>query len=131
MRLRVSRRARHFGCLVLSLTSCNLAGCTSAQKRLPEHHEGTDFLVVVNDQAFVVRLVTPEPVVLARDRVAGTQPQGIVSGKLAEGDGGFNRDPGSGEHWTWHLIPDTVNFPQLAMEVCDGRPSDVEGALDP
>lgn len=46
----------------------------------------------------------------------------IVSGTLARGDGGFNMP------WTWHLDPDTVRFPEAAIELCDGCPSDVEAS---
>jgi hypothetical protein len=86
-----------------------------------------DFVVQVNQEFFVVRLVDPQLISKAWGRIAGSVPQGIVSGKLADTDGGFNRDPNSQKAWTWHLIPETVSFPQLSMEVCDGRPSDVEG----
>ena len=50
---------------------------------------------------------------------------GVVHGTLAPGDGGVN------DGYSWHLVPETVSFPDLAIEVCDGRPrTDVEGALD-
>jgi hypothetical protein len=44
----------------------------------------------------------------------------IVTGSLAQGNGGFNAP------WSWHLDPDTVRFPEVAIELCDGCPSDVE-----
>jgi hypothetical protein len=44
-----------------------------------------------------------------------------VHGTLRRGDGGFNSP------YTWHLEPGSVTFPDLSMEVCDGRPqSDVQ-----
>lgn len=52
---------------------------------------------------------------------AGTE--GVISGELLPGDGGFN------EPWSWHLDPATVHAPDFAIEVCDGRPSMVEGDL--
>lgn len=85
-----------------------------------------DFVVVVVNEAFVVRLVKPEQIALARARIAGSKPQGIISGRLAAGDGGFNQDPKSKKAWSWHMVPETVSFPQLAEELCDGKPSDVE-----
>ena len=88
---------------------------------------GVDFVVAVNDQHFVLRLVKPADIALARARIKGTARQGIVSGKLVDGDGGFNRDDAGKRKWSWHLDPESIQFPQLAMEVCDGRPSDVEG----
>lgn len=56
---------------------------------------------------------------LAADRV------GVVHGVLVRGDGGFN------DGYSWHLDPASVTFPDLAIEICDGRPrTDVEGDLD-
>ena len=50
---------------------------------------------------------------------------GVIHGTLAPGDGGVN------DGYSWHLVPETVSFPDLAIEVCDGRPrTDVEGDLD-
>ena len=43
----------------------------------------------------------------------------IPTGEVAPGDGGFNAG------WGWHLKPETVRFAEVAMEVCDGKPSDV------
>jgi hypothetical protein len=56
----------------------------------------------------------------------GTIPQRIISGTLADGDGGFNHDPVSGRVWSWHLVPETVSFVEAAIELCDGKPSYVE-----
>lgn len=47
-----------------------------------------------------------------------------ATGELGAGAAGYN-DP-----WNWHLIPATVHTPDLAIEVCDGRPSMVEDDLD-
>ena len=43
--------------------------------------------------------------------------------QLYAGDGGFNSP------WSWHLDPATIEVPDLAIEVCDGRPSMVEADL--
>lgn len=50
--------------------------------------------------------------------------EGVVLGTLAAGDGGFN-DP-----WSWHMVPGTIEVPDVAVEVCDGTPSMVESDLD-
>lgn len=41
----------------------------------------------------------------------------VVLGELASGDGGFNAP------FQWHLVPSTVEFPEAAIELCDGLPS--------
>jgi hypothetical protein len=48
---------------------------------------------------------------------------GVISGQLAAGDGGFNAP------WSWHLVPSSVTAPDLAIELCDGRPSFVQNDL--
>lgn len=48
----------------------------------------------------------------------------VITGEITRGDGGFNAP------WSWHLIPATVEAVDLAIEVCDGCPSFVEGHLD-
>jgi hypothetical protein len=40
------------------------------------------------------------------------------------GDGGYNYP------WSWHLDPDTIQFADAAIEVCDGLPIIVESDLD-
>lgn len=48
-----------------------------------------------------------------------------IHGTVRRGSGGFNAG------YSWHLDPETITFPDLTMEVCDGRPrSDVEGDID-
>ena len=91
-----------------------------------EKMQQVDFVVMVKDEEFIIRLVDEKQIDHARARLAGKEQQGIVDGTLADGDGGFNRDPKSGKNWSWHMVPETVSFPQLTAEVCDGRPSDVE-----
>ncbi|HSJ09992.1 MAG TPA: hypothetical protein VK928_08760 [Longimicrobiales bacterium] len=48
-----------------------------------------------------------------------------LNGSVRRGDGGFNTG------YSWHVDPATVTFPDLTMEVCDGRPrSEVESDVD-
>jgi hypothetical protein len=120
---------RRFWPIIGLVVAVLVAGCASRNPgtaKLQSNEPPHDFVVQVNQEVFVLRLVDPKSVSLARSRVSGATPQGIISGKLADTDGGFNVDPNSQKSWSWHLIPETVNFPQLSMEVCDGRPSDVE-----
>ena len=63
--------------------------------------------------------------VAAADTALAAGRVGVVHGTLARGDGGFN------DGYAWHLVPESVTFPDLAIEVCDGRPrSDVEADVD-
>jgi hypothetical protein len=76
-------------------------------------------------QGELFRILTRDPVVIAQgEALAGTSVQRVVGGNLAPGHGGFN------EPWSWHMRPETVQFSEQAIELCDGCPSFVEDDLD-
>jgi len=71
----------------------------------------------------VFRILLRDSAVIAQARaLIGAADRRIVAGALAQGNGGFNAP------WSWHLDPDTVRFPEVAIELCDGCPSDVEAS---
>jgi len=72
-----------------------------------------------NGEVFRILLRDPSLIRQARALVGAGQ-QRIVTGALAQGDGGFNAP------WNWHLDPDTIGFVEAAVEVCDGCPSFIE-----
>ena len=76
------------------------------------------FLVKVADQSFVLGISDDKVVNDAMDCLAGKKTL-FPSGTIVPGDGGFNIGYG------WHLDPATVRLVEVAMEVCDGLPSDV------
>jgi hypothetical protein len=67
----------------------------------------------------VVRTTDAETIRLAEENRRGRNSRFPI-GTLRSGDGGFNSP------WTWHLDPSSVRFVEIAIEVCDGRPSYVE-----
>ena len=71
------------------------------------------------------RIALTDPVQIARaEALLQSGAEQNVHGTLKRGDGGFNAPYG------WHLDPSTVTFPDLTMEVCDGRPnSDVQSDI--
>jgi hypothetical protein len=85
-----------------------------------------EFIVNVLGERFVIRLATAEQIATARAILAGTQPQRIVFGQLADGNGGYNFDHLSGRVWSWRLVPETITFVEITPEIYDGRPSEVE-----
>ena len=92
------------------------AGCGSPLSPGPD---GAEFIVSVEGERFVVRLLDPETIRLAEDNRLGRN-QKFPIGPLRKGDGGFNGG------WTWHLDPAETRFVDVAIEICDGRPSYVE-----
>jgi hypothetical protein len=81
-----------------------------------------DFEVSVVGEIFVMRTSDPETIRLARENQAGRVSHFPI-GPLRRGNGGFNAP------WSWHLDPREVRMTEAAIEVCDGRPSYVEGHL--
>jgi len=81
------------------------------------------FVIEVVDEHFTVRATTPEAIAdLEQRRLSGQT--GVITGDLATGDGGFNSP------WSWHIEPGTVEVADVAIELCDGRPSMVEADID-
>jgi hypothetical protein len=91
------------------------AGCSASGPDAP----GTDFVVAVEDETFVLRVEDPESVALGFAALRG-EASVFPIGPLREGDGGFNSP------WSWHVEPAGARFTEVAIEVCDGRPSYVE-----
>jgi hypothetical protein len=98
----------------VTLAALLLTGCSNGPSDL-----GTDFVVSVQGETFVMRVHDPETIRLARDNMERRNRRFPI-GPLREGDGGFNMS------WSWHFDPDQVRMTEAAVEVCDGLPSYVE-----
>jgi hypothetical protein len=93
------------------------AGCSSNPSG--PSPESAEFTIDVVGEQFVVRTSDAETIRLAEENRQGRN-QTFPMGTLRAGNGGFNAP------WSWHLDPASVRFVELAIEVCDGRPSYVE-----
>lgn len=96
-----------------------MAGCSSPT----EPGDAADFVVAVSGETFVLRITDPETIRLADENRRGMNSK-FPLGPLRAGNGGFN---GS---WSWHFDPAETRMVDLAIEVCDGRPSYVEAHLE-
>ena len=72
--------------------------------------------LAVGNETFRVALTTPEQIAAARAAQAGGRAR-IPNGRIVAGT-----QVNTG--WTWHL--EDVAFAEATIELCDGRPSDVE-----
>jgi len=81
------------------------------------------FTVEVSGETFRVRATDAATVAALEARMRAGR-RGVINGRLVRGDGGFNSP------WSWHLDPATLDVPDFAIELCDGRPSMVEADLD-
>lgn len=96
--------------LLLSLVT---SGCADGPT-LPSHTAVVTFGVA--DETFRVQLVGEKQIEAARAaRGGGSAP--IPTGRIVPG-------VGVNSGWSWHL--ESVEFVEVAIELCDGRPSDVE-----
>jgi hypothetical protein len=98
---------------------------------LSSHSGAVHFVVVVShsefsNERFVIALNDPVKIETARRILSGAEPQRIVSGALANGHGGFNRDVRTGQPWSWHMIPESIEFVDTTAEIYDAMPSYVE-----
>lgn len=96
-----------------------LAGFAFACSSPTEPADVAEFVVDVSGERFVLRLTDPDTIRAAEDNRLGRNSQFPI-GPLRAGHGGFNQP------WTWHFDPDQTRFVDVAMEVCDGRPTYVE-----
>lgn len=106
-----------FAILVSALSGFLSRSTTAAEaEALPS--KAAYFLVQVQKETFVLAITNEKAIRDATDCLEGRKKL-IPTGKIAIGDGGFNIGQG------WHLLPDSVRMVEVAMEVCDGLPSDV------
>ena len=96
--------------------------CDSEDPLYPDHYPV--FEIEQAGERFRVE-VADEDVAATLDalRVSG-EPASVLMGELVAGDGGFNGPYG------WHLDPETVEVVDMAIELCDGKPSFVEEDLE-
>lgn len=96
--------------------ACALAACDSDSPTQPT--TGAIVTFEVGGERFRAWLTTPEQIDAARAAQAGGPAQ-IPNGRIVDGTG-------VNTGWSWHLTD--VEFAEVTMELCDGRPSDVERA---
>jgi hypothetical protein len=98
----------------LALVASGAAGCTGDEPTGPSQGAYVTFRVA--DEVFRVHITDEEQVEAARRAEDGGKAS-IPNGRIVAGSG-VNLG------WTWHL--EDVEFAEAAIELCDGRPSDVE-----
>lgn len=102
--------------LAAALVAAAATACSSPTSPTPG---AADFVIDVAGERFTLRLANAEAIQQARDNLAGRNTR-FPAGPLRPGHGGFNQP------WTWHLDPIDTRFVEVAIELCDGRPSYVE-----
>jgi hypothetical protein len=80
-------------------------------------------LRVADTEEYRIRLVDPDDIAIAQKLLAGEAAPSIPNGRVVRG----NSDVNVG--YSWHIDPASAEFADMATEVCDGRPSDVENSV--
>jgi hypothetical protein len=101
-------------CAVLLIACALTAACDSPSDPSPSAVVTFD----VVGETFRVQLNDAETIAAARAAQAGG-PATIPNGRIVVG-------AGVNVGWSWHL--EDVEFAEVTIELCDGRPSDVERA---
>lgn len=71
-------------------------------------------------EEYRILLTDPVNIEIAELLLDGELAPSIPNGLIVRGDTGVN------EGWSWSIEPDSVEFADVTMEVCDGLPSHVE-----
>lgn len=114
--------------LRFALTVClmaMLAGCgPMASSSLPPISGAVVVTLRVADaEEYRIRLTDPEDIAVAQRLLAGEAAPRIPNGLVV-------RDaPDVNAGYSWHIDPESVEFADTTIELCDGRPSDVENRV--
>ena len=75
---------------------------------------------VADQGTYKIELITPEQIAHVKELMAGSEEGRIPVGTIVRGDPGVNAP------WSWHIDPQTLEFADATIEVCDGLPEYVE-----
>lgn len=105
---------RHVVLSALMVVSLVVAGCGDDPSPAPS--PARTATVEVSGETYRIALTTEDLVRAAEAAKAGTGPR-IPNGRIVMGTG-------VNTGWSWHV--EDVQFADVTIELCDGRPSDVE-----
>lgn len=93
---------------------------TTPPSSAPSNPVGVVVTVEAGGETYRILLTEPDDIANARALLAGTATATIPNGRVVRGDAGVNTG------YSWHIDPDDVEWAEVTMELCDGKPSDVE-----
>ncbi|HWH36172.1 MAG TPA: hypothetical protein VNT28_00160 [Candidatus Limnocylindrales bacterium] len=74
----------------------------------------------VEGEQFRILVTRPDLIAHVQALLAGGEEGRIPSGLIVRGDSGVN------EGWSWSIDPDSLEFADMTIEICDGLPSHIE-----
>jgi hypothetical protein len=123
MHSRFQPAARTILPVMVLLAACSTSGGPGSDPSSPRSPspEGVVVTIRVVDEEYRILLTDPADIAVARQLLAGAAAPGIPNGVIVRGD-----DGGVNTGYSWHIDPESVEFAELTVEVCDGLPSFVE-----
>jgi len=100
-----------------------LTACAGSATEVPQNEGVIVTFRVADVEEYKIRLTDPADIEIARKLLAGEEAPRIPNGVVVRGD------PDVNVGYTWHIDPESVEFADFTMEVCDGLPSDVEKGI--
>jgi len=100
-----------------------LTACAGSATEVPQKEGVVVTFRVADVEEYKIRLTDPADIEIARKLLAGEEAPRIPNGVVVRGD------PDVNVGYTWHIDPESVEFADFTMEVCDGLPSDVEKGI--
>jgi hypothetical protein len=89
-------------------------------QRCDDRKGGAVVQILVNDQTFRLWSMNAAFIARANELKASGEKATAMFGKLIDGSD-------CDTQWTFHLDAKDMSWPDVTTEVCDGRPSDIEG----
>ncbi|MEU6781274.1 calmodulin-binding protein [Nonomuraea angiospora] len=106
---------------VVAIAALGFVAPMPAQAAAPAYFEFTDF----TRERFIVEITDPDKMQHARDLLSGaTTDRPHVIGRITPRTTPYN------PRWSYHLRPETVDFFDVAIEVCDATIPYIEDHLD-
>lgn len=106
----------------LSAMALVLAACSSPTS--PDLEGGVLATFDVLGERYTIFITEARTIDQVMALASGQGSARIPSGRLVRGREAYNAA------WSWHIDPRDIQMVEVTMELCDGRPSDVERDLD-
>lgn len=114
---------RLFRLAVIFCTLAWLTACGNSAVATPEKEGVVVTFRVADVEEYRIRLTHPADIEIARKLLAGEEAPRIPNDVVIRGDPDVNTG------CTWHIDPESAEFADFTVEVCDGLPSDVEKGI--
>jgi hypothetical protein len=106
----------------LGALALRFASCSSPAS--PELEGGVLATFDVQGERYSIFVTRTESIAQLEALADGRSDARIPSGRLVRGGVPYNAP------WSWHIDPEGLEMAEVTIELCDGRPSDVEKDLD-